>query len=325
VEGHTRAPLLHRVGAAAAQIGSSGPSRRGTRLALQWGLALLIFGCLLFFVLRQWSKLPDYDWRFEPAWLVLSGVGLGIFYFAQAAIWRQILRALGGRLQPRASRSIWGKSLIARYVPTNALLIVGRMVLAERQGVSKRVTLASVAYELGLSLCTAVIVGAYFVITMPALEHQPARFAVLPLIPLALAALHPRVFGPVVDFGLRKLGREPLPSTLPFRRVLEFALLYLGCWAAIGIGVFAFAAAVHPMSASDLPYIAASYPVAFCVAVLTFIVPSGLGTRDATLATAMAAVLAGTVATAVAVGFRLFQTALELIFVAVVVALDRSR
>jgi hypothetical protein len=197
------------------------------------------------------------------------------------------------------------------------------MVLAERHGVSKRVTLASVAYELGLSLCTAVIVGAYFVIKMPALEDQAARFAVLPLIPLALAALHPRVFGPVVNFALRKLGREPLPRTLSFRRVLEFSVLYFGCWAAIGIGVFAFAAALHPLSASDLPYIAASYPVAFCVAVLTFIVPSGLGTRDATLATAMAAVLAGTVATAVAVGFRLFQTAVELIFVAVVVALGR--
>jgi uncharacterized membrane protein YbhN (UPF0104 family) len=311
------------VGSAAARIGSSGPTKRSTRLILQWGLVALIFSCLLFFILRQWSKLPNYNWRFEPGWLLVAGAGLVIFYVAQAAIWRAILRALGGDLQPTCSRSIWAKSLVARYVPTNALLIVGRMVLAEREGVSKRVTLASIAYELGMSLCTAVIVGAYFVITMPKLHAQPARFAVLPLIPLALAALHPRVFGPVVNFALGKLGREPLPRTLSFGRVLQFAACYLGCWAAIGIGVFAFASALHPVSASDLPYIAASYPVAFCVAVLTFIVPSGLGTRDATLATAMSAVLVGAVATAVAVAFRLFQTAIELLFVAIAVALDK--
>ena len=60
---------------------------------------------------------------------------------------------------------------------------------------------------------------------------------------------------------------------------------------------------------------AAAYPVAFCVAVLTFIVPSGLGTRDAALAVAMSAVLDDTVATAIAVGFRIFQTAIELAYV----------
>ena len=49
----------------------------------------------------------------------------------------------------------------------------------------------------------------------------------------------------------------------------------------------------QPLVGADFPYVAAAYPVAFCVAVLTFIVPSGLGTRDAALAVAMSAVLPG--------------------------------
>jgi uncharacterized membrane protein YbhN (UPF0104 family) len=65
--------------------------------------------------------------------------------------------------------------------------------------------------------------------------------------------------------------------------------------------------------------------VAFCVAVLTFIVPSGLGTRDAALAIGMGAVLAGTVATAIAVAFRIFQTVIELGYVGTVVAVDKRR
>jgi glycosyltransferase 2 family protein len=272
---------------------------------------------------RQWNQLPDFDWRFAPGWLVLSALGVGAFYTVQGEYWRLILRALGVRIPPRPARAVWGKSLIARYVPTNALMVVGRVVMAERLGVPKRICLASIAYELGIGLGTAVIVGAYFVIELPSLEDDPARFAILALIPAVLTALHPRVFGPVANFALRKLGREPLPRTLPFRDVLRFCLLYMVSWSAIGLGVYAFASALTPLDASDLPYVAASYPVAFCVAVLTFLVPSGLGTRDAALATALTAVMATAVATAIAVAFRIFQTAVELVYVATVAAIGR--
>jgi uncharacterized membrane protein YbhN (UPF0104 family) len=61
------------------------------------------------------------------------------------------------------------------------------------------------------------------------------------------------------------------------------------------------------------------------VAVLTVVLPGGLGTRDAALAIALKAVIAATLAIAVAVAFRIFHTLLELLFVACVVWLDRPR
>jgi hypothetical protein len=327
VEGRSRPDatptLLERAGEAAAGVSRIGPRHPLARAALQWGLAAVIFGFLVFFVLRQWSKLPDFDWRFEPGWLALSVVAVAGFYAGQAELWRMILVALGERLDPREARAIWGKSILARYVPTNALMVVGRVVLAERQGVAKRVCLASIVYELGIGFGTAVVVGAYFVIQLPSLEDQAARYSILLLIPLVIAVLHPRVFGPLTKWALRKLGRDPLPRTLPFSSVVRFMVLYVGTWAAIGLGLCAFASALHPLDASDFPYVAAAYPVAFCVAVLTFIVPSGLGTRDAALATAITAVLPRTVATAIAVAFRIFQTAVELCFVGIVVWLQR--
>lgn len=315
--------LLERAGSAAAGVSSIGEGNPRRTAVLQYGLAALIFGFLIVFVARQWSQLPDFDWRFRPGWLVLSMVCVALFYALQNELWRAIVASLGEHIDARPARAVWGKSLIARYVPTNVLLLVGRIVMAERHGVPKRVTLASVVYELGLGFGTAVMVGAYFVIKLPDLQGQPARFAVLALVPAVLVGLHPRVFRPLVDFGLRKLGREPLPTALSFGRVLELCAAYIVTWALIGLGVFAFASALHSIDASDLPYVAASYPVAFCVAVLTFIVPSGIGTRDAALATAMAVVLPGTVATAIAVAFRIFQTAIELLYVAAVVAADR--
>ena len=184
---------------------------------LQYGVAGLIFACLILFVVRQWNQLPDFDWRFEPGWIALSAVCVAGFYAIEAELWRWIVLSLGEQIEPRASRAIWGKSLLARYVPTNVLMVLGRVVMAEKEGVPKRVTLASVVYELGIGFGTAVMVGAYFVIELPDLEGQSARYAVLAVVPIVLAGFHPRVFEPVVNFALRKLGREPLPTGAPVR------------------------------------------------------------------------------------------------------------
>ncbi|HYZ28132.1 MAG TPA: lysylphosphatidylglycerol synthase domain-containing protein [Thermoleophilaceae bacterium] len=318
-----RAPLLHRAGSAAAGVGSVGEGRPKLRAAIQYGLIAVVFGFLALFLATQWSKLPNYDWRFRPGWLVAAVVLVLGFYGLQPLLWQLILKGLGERGDGTQLRAAWAKSLVARYVPTSALLVVGRVVLAERAGITMRVCLASIVYELALGLSAAVIGGAYFFIKLPALQDQPARFAILLVIPLALVGLHPRVFKPLVDWALGKFGREPLPRALPYRMVLLLMPAFLAGWLMVGTGLFAFALALQTLPADKLPYIAAAYPVAFCVSVLTFIVPSGLGARDATLATAIDAVLPLTVATAIAVAFRIFQTAVELTFVGLLVWLGR--
>jgi hypothetical protein len=318
-----RAPLLHRAGTAAAGVGSLGEGRPKLRAAIQYGLIALVFACLALFLITQWSKLPNYEWRFRPAWLVPAFAVLLAFFVLQPALWQIILRGLGERGDPTQLRAAWGKSLLARYVPTSALMVVGRVVLAERVGITKRVCLASIVYELALGVTAAVIGGAYFFITLPSLRDQPLRYGILLVVPAALIALHPRIFKPLTDWALGKLGREPLPRALPYRMVLLLVPAYLLGWLLVGTGLFMFALALQPLPADKFLYIATAYPVAFCVSVLTFIIPSGLGTRDATLATAIHVVLPLAVATAIAVAFRIFQTAVELLFVGAVVWLAR--
>lgn len=314
-----RAPtVLERAGTAAAELGRGDARSPRVRAALRWAFVVLVLGFLVGFVVAQWDQLPDFDWRFRPAWLAVAAVAVALFYVIHAEAWRAIVRGLGADLPAASARAIWGKSILARYVPTNALMVVGRVVMAERLGVGRRVCVASMVYELGLALCGAVLVGAYFVITMPALEDVPARYAVLLVVPGVLVALHPRVFRWGADLALRKLGRDPLPSTLSITRVALLLLVYVVSWVAVGTGVFAFASAIHPIDVEDFAYVAAAQAVAFGVAVVTFIAPSGLGTRDAALAAALAVVLPLAVAGAIAVAFRLFQTVVELAFVGAV-------
>jgi hypothetical protein len=311
------------VGTAAADVGDLGKGRPKLRAAIQWGLIVVVLGFLAAFLITQWSKLPNYHWRFEPLWIVVAFALVLVFYILQPELWRLILRGLGEHGDRVELRSAWGKSLIARYVPTSALMVVGRVVLAERAGITKRVCLASIVYELALGLNAALIGGAYFVTKVPSLQHHSYRFAVLVVIPIALIGLHPRVFKPVTDWALGKLGREPLPQALPYRMVLLLVPAYLVVWLLVGAGLFAFGHAIHSLPADKLAYIATAYPVAFGASVITFLLPSGIGTRDAILATALHAAVPLAVATAIAVAFRIFQTAVELMFVGTLVWLAR--
>jgi hypothetical protein len=315
--------LLERVGSIAAQAGREerGRGRRGT--IARAVVVVLVIGSMVGFVIAQWDRLPEFEWRFEPGWLALAAPCVAAFYLLHAEGWRAIVRGLGERLPGREGRAVWGESILARYVPTNVLMVVVRILLAERLGIARRVTVASMAYELGIAFSSATMVGAYFVITMPLLEDLPIRYGVLLVVPAALIGLHPRVFHPIADAILRKFGREPLPATLSFTRVVVLLAVYVVSWIAVGTGVFAFSSALHPVAPGNYPFVAAAQAVAFCVAVVTLVSPSGLGPRDAALATALAVVLPFTVATAIAIAFRLFQTAVELCFVGLVAAVAR--
>ena len=104
------------------------------------------------------------------------------------------------------------------------------------------------------------------------------------------------------------------------------------CWVAscgavvAGLAMWTFAAAVTNVTAAAYPQITAGFAVAFVAGMVVFFVPSGIGVREGVLAAATAGVFAGGgVALAWALLARLWQTALELLFVAVAAFVDRRR
>jgi len=71
--------LLERAGSTAAGLGSIGEGRPRLRRALGVGIVVLVAIFLVAFVATQWGRLPDYDWEFRPAWLIVSAAGVVLF------------------------------------------------------------------------------------------------------------------------------------------------------------------------------------------------------------------------------------------------------
>jgi hypothetical protein len=314
--------LLERIGAVGASAASMGSGSRWQRM-LMIGLAALIVGCLAAAIASQWSKLPDIQWRFAPGWLALSLAALVAFQFVHATLWVLILRALGTPIHATRGRAVWSLTLLARYVPTNIALAVSRMALAEREGVPKRICGASIVYELGFTFGGAAALGAYFVVTLPDLSDQPVRWLALAAPVLSLVALDPAIFHRFADAALTRLGRATLPLSLSRVRVLGFFGAFVASFLIAGFAVYAFAEAIHGVAGDDIPTTIGAYSVGFAASVVAFVLPGGLGAREGAMAAALSPVLPFAVALAVAVGIRLAQMAIEVLYAAITPVLAR--
>lgn len=311
-------PLLHRLGEIAANLGNRPPRSRRSRLALQIGVTVLIFGFLVVTVASQWGDLKDEGVKLDPIWLLPAFAVLPVFYALGAVGWDLILRLLGYRLSAVRAQVAWGQPLLARYVPGSVLYVLGRLMLSQRAGVPRRATLASIVYEQAISATSAVVIASYFVISHPDLQDLPLRWLVLLVLPAAITILHPRVFGPLSTRVLRAFGREPLPATMSLGGVLAMLCFYAFNWCVVGVGVYFAANAVHDIPLSKLAAVGSAQALAFVAALVSLVTPAGLGVRDAVFAGAVKVALPGrslAVGAAIAIAVRAVLTLVELVYV----------
>jgi hypothetical protein len=302
---------LERAGDFASRVASLDPGdpimRRGVHVAIALvvllGIGLAIWGSL--------SEFPEVDWRFQPVSLSLGVLGILVFLLMNAELWRRLLATLGAQLPPLPATTIWFVSGLGRFVPTSLLTPVIRTAMAEREGVAKRLTLVSVAYEVALSLCAALIVSAYFVVDLPDLQGHWARFLVIALPVIGLIALQPRIFHRLTAKTLERLGRSGAPPALSSRRILEFLALYALVYVLAGLSTYALGQSIYPMGSDDIVTVLGAFAVGTTIGIIAFVVPAGLVAREAGLAVALTPIMPTAPAVAIAVLSRVVQIAVE--------------
>ncbi len=304
---------LVRAGDLASRLGSLDPHdpimRRGLHIAIGTavllGVALAVWGTL--------NELPDVEWRWRPVSLGLGIVGTAAFLLLNAELWRRLLHALGPELHPLPASTIWFVSGLARFVPTSLLTPMIRTAMSEREGIPKRICLVSVIYEIALALSGALVVAAYFIVDLPDLAGEPARFAAVGLPLIAVVVLQPGIFHRLTARALERLGRRPIPNALPPGRILEFLVLYAGIYVLAGLSTYALGQSVYPMGSDDIVTVLGAFAVGTTIGIIAFVVPGGLVAREAGLAVALSPIMPTAPAVAIAVLSRIVQIAMEVL------------
>lgn len=287
---------------------------------LQVALVLAVAYFLGSYLARSWSSIRAYEWTFAPGWLALSALAFLAFYAAQALAWWLLLRGFDLSSPLPLCTATWAKSVLIRYLPGSVFMFVGRAWMCHSQGLPVDRVSAAMIYEQALGVCSALVALAAF---FPFWEYRPGLTALgLLLIPVIVALLHPRLFGPLSAWGLRLLRRPPLGVVLPFRRTVALLAYFSFTWLLCGAGAWLLGRALVGLQVAALPLVIAAYALAYVAGMVAFIFPSGIGVREAVLTASLARWLPGGVALAWALFLRLWVTLIELLFVALAVGAE---
>jgi uncharacterized membrane protein YbhN (UPF0104 family) len=296
------------------------PRRRLIVRLVQAAIVATTVYFLAAYLLRSWDSIEEFDWTFDAGWLAVSGVAFLVFYFAQTWFWWLLLRGCGapGPFWPAAS--VWGKSILARYVPGNVFMFVGRAWMSHSRGLPVERVTAAMVYEQALGVCGALLAVA---VLFPFWEYRPGVTALsLLAIPVLVALMHPRIFGPLAGWALRLLHRPPLEVTLGFGAVLGMLFLFTADWLVAGTGAWLLARALTGLDVNALPLVTVAYALAYVAGMVAFFIPSGIGVREAVLTASLSKELPGGVALTWALLLRVWVTVVELVFVGLVVGIE---
>ncbi|MBE0429369.1 MAG: flippase-like domain-containing protein [Thermoleophilia bacterium] len=304
----------------------------GQKKILRLAIQIIVVGIVFFFLGRKivadWPRITGYPWDLSYPWLALSVVLLGLMFMGHAGGWLLILWRFRHPVPFLPGLYVWFKSLLARYVPGNVLMVVGRVIMIEPYGVPKRVSLTSVAYEQALAAASAATATVIMLPFSPQLQNFSQMIWVVMVVPpLAIAGLHPAILGRIGNWVFQKMKRDTIEEFLPFKDIIWIFFWYCAVWIIAGLALFSMVRTVTSAGISDLPIIIVSAPLAWLASVLFFISPSGLGVREGVYAITLVNVFGsiGGVASAFAILIRFWQTMLEIGFVLVVMTLVKLR
>ncbi|MEO8286372.1 MAG: lysylphosphatidylglycerol synthase domain-containing protein [Chloroflexota bacterium] len=288
--------------AAAAQWISSPVVRRLLQIVVIL-LVVLFFGLAL---LDLAPKIISYPWDLQPTYLVLAFVVLVLRGPVPVYGWREILKQLGYTVP-------WGKgvrilyySAMAGFLPGSVWHAVSRVYLTEKEGVPKGITTISVVLESVMILLAALVVAALSLIAWP---NPPLWAAAIGLVVLAAVIWRPDVAFKAANWGLKRIGRQPLTVTLSPRDMIRLMLPFVLNWFIFGLMFYLILAALYPgISPVYIPLVAGIFTAAWVGGYIAIFIPQGWGVREIIIVTLLAVIgVPAPVATAAALLGRVWS------------------
>lgn len=254
-------------------------------------ISFIIVTTIFFFLGRyiytNWVEIKSFEWNIDYLILILSLFSLCIPFIMMAFGWYIILRILNSITNPLQCIRIYTVSQLARYIPGKIFMFVGRVMLAERMGVKKSISILSVFFEAIISTS-----GAFFAILILYIFSSKIQIDWLDplrigfLIVCGLFMLNPRL----IKFILNKIyqmryGRDVDFPSIDFKyyKIVLLCFYYIIIWVLVGMSFYFlvssfFGQLISLKVAFDISCI---FLISWLVGFLSFLTPGGIGVREA--------------------------------------------
>jgi len=261
--------------------------RRWTRAALaavKWALFIAV---LVFVVQALVERFAEVEWagvQIHPGWAA-AGIAAMLLAFGMLFLpYHLVIRRLGPRVPwPEVMADVWVGQL-AKYVPGKVGSVVGIAYLLHKRGVPARMSVAAIVMVDGLSIILGLMLAVPLTLWEPVQQVLPMAWLWCSvLIAAGLVCLHPRVFGGLWNFALRKLGQQPFDKLPRVRDLAGPMAALVGHFVLGGAALWLLARSFSDIGPESLPLMVAANALALVAGFLSVFAPAGFGVYEGVL------------------------------------------
>jgi uncharacterized membrane protein YbhN (UPF0104 family) len=283
-------------------------------------VVLLIF----FFMGRNlhanWSRLSEYSWDFNYGLLVASIGMVAVLNSLIAIGWLAILKQLGVHLGFWKGLRINLLSQLGKYLPGKVWMVVGKVILAGREGKPRKPVFASTVFENAFATVSGLFLSVVFVAASGTTKFYYLLGPAVVCIVAGLIAVHPAVFQRIANYVLKKVKRSPITVTMKYRTVLALLAYYFCYWLVMGVAFYLFFSSIYPLSPTLIFDVAGIVAISALAGFFALITPGGLGVREGVMVVLLTAYVPVPVAVILSFGHRIWLTLSELALAGIVAA-----
>ncbi len=245
-------------------------------------IIILIVAFFIFYNLyTRWNELKQYTFSFDILYIIFFVVIIGLFYFIAPFIWDLSLRLVGQKLKYGKILKVWHSAQLVRYIPGNVAFVLGRTEVGKKEGIPRTKNLIATSLELSLIVIACLTIFLAYII----FSATSTSYFIFILIPLGLIILHPKIFIPIINFGLKIIKRPKIESKIKYSKILILFIIVLVIQLIEGIAYAFLLKSIfnYNLTIISLLKFAAIYEGAWVIGFLSFLTPSGIGVREAAL------------------------------------------
>jgi uncharacterized membrane protein YbhN (UPF0104 family) len=296
-------------------------------IGLRFVLLVAIIGFAVYYLVAQWA---DVSSALESISVLSLLVSFGLLLLGLAAgtmSWVTVLNGLGPKVSVPRAAQVMLVGQLGKYVPGSVWSYVVQMELGRQHGIARPRIFIAGLYAAGIGVVSSLLLGA---LALPVvIQGYDELLWLFLLLPIGLACLHPTIMTWLASLVLRIFRRPPLDHKVRFGTVGIAVLWSLGSYILYGLHLWILVNALVDPDFGSLVLMTGAVSLGFTVGLLAFVVPSGVGVREAILIGAMTLLLTVSEATAISLVSRLLFTVGDLlaagIAVVLAVGLTKSR
>ena len=285
---------------------------------------LIVIGAAAWFLVttirRAWPQLASLN--LAPSSVNLAPVALASLltagtYFFLVGTWVWSLRWWGQHLAYRDAVGIWFLTNLARFIPGAIWQFAGLSAMAVARGISPVAATGAVLLQQLVLLATGLLLTVALAPNL--LGYWATDIPHVALFALAIGGAitfiwgFPRVAGLLRPLIARLTKREftwPQPAT---RSLAAYFGGLIAPWLVYGVSFWLFGLAILGSAAPSLPLAVAAYTASYVAGIIAVLAPGGIVVREAALVAALAPAIGADGALVLAIGSRVWLTALEVI------------